>query len=65
MRGFLSVKKVLRGWGGGVDIDAALVFAVFLLIQKITAVLLFASVGTMYGFFFLCENVVSFSPSQS
>lgn len=52
MRGFLSVKKVLRGWGGGVDIDAALVFAVFLLIQKITAVLLFASVGTMYGFFF-------------
>ena len=35
-------------------IDAALVFAVFLLIQKITAVLLFASVGTMYGFFFLC-----------
>ena len=36
-------------------IAAALVFAVFLLIQKITAVLLFASGGTMYGFFLLVK----------
>ena len=52
--GFLVLRKCW-GWGGGVGIAAALVFAVFLLIQKITAVLLFASGGTMYGFFLLVK----------
>ena len=52
--GFLVLRKCWD-WGGGVGIAVALVFAVFLLIQKITAVLLFASGGTMYGFFLLVK----------